>query len=58
MIETMIKRYAGMVNVEMIETHAKNLSDELYIKLRKDVIEVIKREDKRRGFYRKYTKED
>lgn len=49
MIETMIKRYAGMVNVEMIETHAKNLSDELYIKLRKDVIEVIKREDKRRG---------
>ena len=49
MIDAMIKRYAEMVNVEMIERHAQNLSDELYLKLRNDVIEVIEREDKRRG---------
>jgi NAD-dependent DNA ligase len=46
----MIERYAGMVNVEMIERHAKNLSDKVYLKLRNDVIEVIEREDQRRGF--------
>lgn len=50
MIEAMIKRYAETVNVEMIERHAQNLSDKVYLKLRNDVIEVIEREDKRRGF--------
>jgi hypothetical protein len=50
MIENMIKSYAGMVNAEMIERHAKNLSDTVYFKLRNDVIEVIEREDKRRGY--------
>jgi NAD-dependent DNA ligase len=45
----MIERYAGMVNVEMIERHANNLSDKVYLKLRNDVIEVIEREDQRRG---------